>query len=629
MEAVKKEMSWTTRRRAGWYAMQERRAYNSVHYPLTGKLFLVLYPLFIVLMAELNQGKYPSRLVLFAAGHPLILLFDVLVSALIFCSALLIFRSSVLSCFLQSFLYMALSITELFKYATNGNHLVLTDMKIIRSIRSILSFSYIRITPRLLLYIAMCLLYIFAVYWFNPHYRWRPRIWKRLVPGLCGLAAVVVFITVPALSYPVYALFGVDTTRAANAFIEDDKFTNNGFLAFFMQTGTENFLNRVEEPEEYDPQDENTVSKYLASDVEEHDFESGVKPNVITIMSESFADFRVFEDKLNDLGYTNLDFFYASLDQAAQEGYRGTTVVPTYASYTVRTENELLLGLPMKSLGDPNMPQYTIANRLMPSIPSYYKSYGYTTTYLHPFLGSFYNRRRVYQRYSFDQMIFEDDFTVPITMHGNYFDDNTVYNQIEALIDSTDEPLYLHTTTMQNHQPYTDGSSDDEFRNYLQDIKHSADGLMDFLERLKDENEPTIVLFMGDHFPSLRGEDGIYAQMRITSENCSDLFKQGYVVWANYDVDFDAVFPEESEAVSTFYLPYLLMELIDAPRDSFTEAMMDEMTETPIYATSYDPDAPADTRLDTLTYDRLLGDLLTPSALPELYTEEEISQEMP
>lgn len=629
MKAMKREPSWATRRRAGWFAMQERRAYNSAHYPLTSRLLLVLFPLFIVLMAELNQGKYPSRLVLFAAGHPTILLFDVLVSALIFCSALLIFRSSVLSCFLQSLLYMALSITELFKYTTNGNHLILTDMKIIRSIKSILAFTYIRITPRLLIYLALCLLYIFAVYWFNPRYRWHPRLWKRVVPGLCGLGAVVLFVTVPALSYPVYALFGIDTTKAANAFIENDKFSNNGFLAFFMQTGTEKFLSRVEKPEEYEPVDENTVSKYLATDVESHDFESGIKPNVITIMSESFADFRVFEDRLRDLGYTNLDFFYGSWDEAASEGYRGTTVVPTYASYTVRTENELLLGMPVKSLGDPNMPQYTIAKRLMPSIPSYYKSYGYATAYLHPFLGSFYARRRVYSLYSFDTMLFEDDFTVPITLYGDYFDDNTVYNQIEAMIDSTSEPLYLHATTMQNHQPYTDGSSDDEFRNYLQKIKHSLDGLADFLDRLQEEDEPTIVLFVGDHFPSLRGEDGIYAKMRITSENCSDLFKQSYIVWANYDVDFDAVFPDEDEAVSTFYLPYLIMRLIDAPRDAFTQAMMDEMLETPIYATSYNPDSPADTRLDMLTYDRLLGDLLTPSALPALYTEEEISQEMP
>ena len=42
--------------------------------------------------------------------------------------------------------------------------------------------------------------------------------------------------------------------------------------------------------------------------------------------------------------------------------------------------------------------------------------------------------------------------------YGTYIDDNTVYNQIEQLITDTDEPLYLHATTMQNHQPYNQGT---------------------------------------------------------------------------------------------------------------------------------------------------------------------------
>lgn len=45
---------------------------------------------------------------------------------------------------LESILYMALSITELFKYNTNGNHLIMTDMKLFRSVKSLTSFAYIQ-----------------------------------------------------------------------------------------------------------------------------------------------------------------------------------------------------------------------------------------------------------------------------------------------------------------------------------------------------------------------------------------------------------------------------------------------------------------------------------------------------
>ena len=261
------------------------------------------------------------------------------------------------------------------------------------------------------------------------------------------------------------------------------------------------------------------------------------------------------------------------------------------------------------------MPQRMLLERQQPTIPSYYKAQGYSTAYVHPFQGSFYNRRSIYGRFSFDTMIFEDDFTVPVDLYGTYIDDNTVYNQIEQLITDTDEPLYLHATTMQNHQPYNQGTGATEFDNYLQWVKHSSDGLADFIDRLSKLDEPTIVLFIGDHFPSLRGEDGIYAQLGITSENCSTLYEQKYVMWNNFGLDMTKVQPQEE--VSVFYLPYVMMQEVGMPKDSFTQSMMDEMPVTPIYSTNYAPGQERNEKLDTLTYDRILGDMLSPDAVEE------------
>ena len=373
--------------------------------------------------------------------------------------------------------------------------------------------------------------------------------------------------------------------------------------------------NQLEEPSDYKKDSDGTVEQYLAEEVPESNFEEEVHPNVIEIMSESFADFRAFSKELSELGYTDLDRYYAGLDRAADMGYEGTLIVPTYASYTVRTEFELLFGLPVKSLNDPNMPQRMLLTRQQPTVPSYYKSWGYTTAYVHPFQSSFYSRKRIYGQFNFDTMIFENDFTVPVSTYGEYIDDNVVYNQIESLIASSDEPLYLHATTMQNHQPYSDGDSSDEFINYLSRIQHSADGLADFLERLSKMDEPTIVLFVGDHFPSLRGDDGIYNQLNITSENCSTLYEQKYILWNNYGLDTSSL---PDQPVSTFYAPYLVMQLIDTPRDTFTQTMMNEMITEPVYSTNYMPTQDADQKLDTLTYDRILGDIVSPSALDVL-----------
>ena len=615
---MKEQLTWYERfssLRAWFCSVHEKRSYNTLRYPMTNRLLMMLYPIFIVCMAELNQDKYPSKLVLFITNHPTIMLFNVLIAALIFIGALLLFKSGWFSMLLESILYMALSITELFKYNTNGNHLIMTDMKLFRSLKSLTSFAYIKITPRLVLYIAICAAFILLAFWFNPRLKMRLKLRKRLAPGLACLIACVMVVTVPAISQPVYALFRLDTKEADNTFILNEKFDNNGFLAFFMQTGSENLSNQLEEPEDYKEDSSDTVKQYLATEVPDLDFDDGVKPNVVEIMSESFADFRAFSDKLSELGYTNLDPYYAGLDKAASMGTEGTLIVPTYASYTVRTEFELLFGLPVKSLNDPNMPQRMMLERQQPTVPAYYKSWGYSTAYVHPFQSSFYSRKRIYGQFNFDQMIFEDDFTVPVTTYGEYIDDNVVYNQIESLIASTDEPLYVHATTMQNHQPYSDGDSDDEFINYLSRIQHSADGLADFLERLSQIDEPTIVLFVGDHFPSLRGDDGIYSQLNITSENCSTLYEQRYILWNNYGLNTSLL---PSEAVSTYYAPYLVMQLIDAPRDSFTQTMMNEMETEPVYSTNYMPMQEADKKLDTLTYDRILGDIVSPSALDVL-----------
>ena len=93
---MKEHMTWHncfSSVRAWFCSVHEKRSYNTLRYPMTNRLLLILYPIFIVCMAELNQDKYPSKLVLFITDHPTIMLFNVLIAGLIFVGALLLFRS--------------------------------------------------------------------------------------------------------------------------------------------------------------------------------------------------------------------------------------------------------------------------------------------------------------------------------------------------------------------------------------------------------------------------------------------------------------------------------------------------------------------------------------------------------
>ncbi len=584
----------------------EIREKNSEKYKMTNLFLMFFFPVFIVSMAEINQSKTVSKFILFLVEKPTVMLFDVLLAGIIFCGLLFIFKKGWIAVTVQSVVYFTLSIVELFKYNTNGNHLILSEMKLFRSVKSLTSFAYIKITPVLVIYTLIVMAYIAAVFVFNP--KLKMKMAKRIVPAAACVVSCTVFFAVPSVADPVYSLFEVDSTAANNVFRLNQKFENNSFLAFIVQTFSETISNKIVKPESYSA---DTIDDLLDVEVEKETDDDFIKPNVIVVMSEAFADFRKFDE-------LNLDTdAYDSYDEVAEEGFKGTAIVPTFASFTVRTEFELLFGLPVKSLNDPNMPQRMLLDREQPTIVQCYDDLGYSTAYVHPFLSSFYSRSRVYSNFGFDTMIFDDSFTVPVEYEGTYISDETVFNQIEKLIKETDKPLYVHTTTMQNHQPYSDGdNTDEELANYLSKIKITSDAFRKFTEHLAEIDEPTVVLMVGDHFPSFKAENSAYDKININADNCSSVYEQSYIVWSNYITDYSSM-PDEK--ISTFYLPYVMYNLIDAPKDTFIQAMTDKMQTLPIYSTQYDSDIRHDEELDVLTYDRILGDNIS--------TEEELKND--
>ena len=590
----------------------EHREKNSEKFKWLNLALMVIFPIFITCMAEINQCKKVGVFADFVASRPGVFLFDILAAELIFAGLICIFRKGWIAALIHGFVYMALSITELFKYGTNGNHLILSDMKLIRSAKSLKSFAYIRITPALIIYCIIVVAFILLIFELNPKLPRHIPIRRAIVTASCTVIGAAI-IMLPAFYNPVYKFFGLDTTAATNAFILNEKFDNNSFLAFLLETASESYANRLVEPEHYTEEFVDDITDLNVANTE--DFNGGKKPNVVVIMSESYADFRVFDQLKVD------DKYYEGFDKARKEGYAGVAITPTYASYTVRSEFELLFGLPVRGINAPNMPQRVLADREQPALAQYYKSWGYSTAYVHPFLGSFYGRSKKYQRFGFDKLLFHDDidgvtdFTVPVEHYGTYVDDKTVYDQLYQLIEETDDPIYIHTTTMQNHQPYNQGDDpNDEFGNYLQWLQHSNEGLTVFLDKLKKSSEPTLVFFVGDHFPSLRGETSVYNQLDLTGANCSILYEQEYFIWDNYGADYSCV-PEKP--VSFFYMPYVLLDIIDAPHDAFIEKMDSFMKTVPVYSLDYNDGTPDNEELDVLTYDRVIGDVMSPCPIPE------------
>ena len=100
-------------------------------------------------------------------------------------------------------------------------------------------------------------------------------------------------------------------------------------------------------------------------------------------------------------------------------------------------------------------------------------------------------------------------------------------------------------------------------------------------------------------------ESGFYEDAKISSDNCFSLYEQEYVIWDNFGVDYSKT---PDNAVSSFYLPHIVADLIDAPKNTFMNIIMGKMEEVPVYTITGFNDSEIDAVLDTIAYDRTKGD---------------------
>jgi len=579
--------------------MQALRTRNQARFHISNALLGWLFPIFIVCMAELNRCVSVTSFLHFFATRPTVMLFNFLFAYLIYGLLVMLTNRIWAASAIQGAGYMTLSVVELFKYSTNGNHFKLVDLTVgtgFKSIKNLSSFAYIKITVPLVVYILLTIAMIVLIFLHNPAFS-RP-IRKRILPSLGCLTAGFMIICVPGISQSVYGVFDVDTTASENAFSTNEKFDKNGMLSFLVETTSERLGNMLDEPEDYS--EESALAAVTEPAIEA---KSDVKPNVIVVMSESFADFR----KVETLG---LDTdAYDVFDQVAAKCHMLEAATPTFASYTVRTEFELMYGLPVRSLLDTITPQRKINVQEPSSMVSYYNALDYQTVYVHPFLETFYGRDEIYPTYGWNKLIFRDQFTVPVQEYGNgYVSDETITDQLLALVKESDAPLYVHATTMQNHQPYDWIPDSTELEVYLEGIRATGVALERLVDELEKLDEPTVLLFIGDHFPSMRKENNIYDAAGINSQNCDVLYRQQALIWSNIELQEEAL---PKETVSVFYLTPTILEAAGLPVDPFYATILKQRETDPVYTSIFMEQDDRNETLDLLTYDRVVGEDFT------------------
>ncbi|MBR0409736.1 MAG: LTA synthase family protein [Eubacterium sp.] len=301
---------------------------------------------------------------------------------------------------------------------------------------------------------------------------------------------------------------------------------------------------------------------------------AGKKPNIIVVMNESFADLK----ELGDLEVSE-DYmpFFRKLKKNTIKGYTYSSV---FGGNTANSEFEFLTGNTLAFLPDNSVPYQLFLRSEVPGLTYTLKDQGYKPALaLHPYYSTGYSRYKIYPLMGFDQFYTSNNFSVfsdTVNYHITDFED---YKKIISLYENSrrsgsEDPFYMFNVTMQNHGSY-DGNTfetgdevklEGRFRYYykteqfLNMIKMSDDALKYLVQYFSDVDEPTVIVFFGDHQPDL--EEYFYNALLGTNiqdlegESLEQLYKVPFLIWANYDI------PEETvERTSNNYLTTWLAQI--------------------------------------------------------------------
>ena len=572
-----------------------KRKSHTQNFKRTSLVLATCFPLFLVLLTEFNHLQNFSALLGFLANNPVALLFKILLITALYALIIALVKKAYLSALVLGLVLFTFSAIEFFKFRATGVHFVLSDLLMVRNAGHVAEFADTSVPPSMIICFILLFAYIGALFWLDPVIVKGLKL--RLASGtVCAAFLLVTFVS--PFSSHVFAFFNVDNRDPLNHFDILESFEHNNLIAFLANNSSQALNSRVLTPQNYSKELIDSLLSNSTMTVSSSSYH--VKPNVVIIMSESFADFREFEKlEVCDSHYKNFDHF-------REQGFSGRAIVPTFGGLTARTEFELMVGLPIKSLDNAAKPLSLLGNNEIPSIARQFANHGYQTAYIHSFYREFYNRDDIFLHYGIDKLIFLEDLL--LENDDLYFrdkpDDALVFNSALSLLENSSKPSFIHITTMQNHMPF-ENDEVSQFEYYLQGIEHSDHRLGEFMQAVENLNRPTIVLFIGDHFPFFTDDSNPYERLNINSQNGYLLHETNYFIWSNALSDFSFVPP----TVSAFYLPHVLLRLAGLPLSNLSYTLLQTMADVPIYSVSVRSQVAQNALLNTLTYDIVFGEM--------------------
>ena len=298
------------------------------------------------------------------------------------------------------------------------------------------------------------------------------------------------------------------------------------------------------------------------------------QPNIIMILSESFFDITGLEGVA--YSWDPVPEFHA----LQREGVSGTFYTRTLGYGTSSIELEVMTGLNTGLLAGEDLYSYPADTfSRVPAVPALLKKNGYYTSMLHMFNDSIYHRKTLFKYLGFDNMYFSEDYAkiyppaaeaedyhayIKSRVSGTYYSDDFMTDmliaQYEKMSASYDGPLFLYASSVEAHQPYTSGKYSRReltvepissltgeaavsLLYYSQAAANASAALGKLVDYFRTVDEPTVIVFYGDHRPGLGLSTGgtVYSSLGLVPEDYwtgspgdfMKIYSTDYLIWAN------------------------------------------------------------------------------------------------
>ena len=269
------------------------------------------------------------------------------------------------------------------------------------------------------------------------------------------------------------------------------------------------------------------------------------KPNIVVVMSEAFWNPSLMKELKFNKNITE------NLNKIQLEGTYGYLKSPVFGGGTSNSEFEVLTGINIELYPEkPLMYNGKINNPVM-SLASILNKSGYNVTTVHPNVNWYYNRTKNYEFLGVDNFISKEFMWKP-EYKGFYIADREINKYIINTIKSSEKPDFIYAISMQNHGPYDDNRYKDEIEisvegtyskedkqildTYSQGIYDADRALGELVDELKKLNEPTIILFFGDHLPAINSHSNVFEKYNLELKDAvisgSELYLVPYVLYS-------------------------------------------------------------------------------------------------